>query len=112
MFKYCDDVTPLQASLLFVKLNYLDEYTRLLVSVGGEGLRLLLGDGAVPLDDGGHDTASGLNSQGEWCDVQKEKILDLLGLVSGKDGSLNGSTVCNSLIGVDGLVEGLKFGKV
>merc|ERR1712198_641761 len=33
-------------------------YSRLVVRVGGEGLRLLGGDGGVPLDQGGHHAAS------------------------------------------------------
>jgi len=40
----------------------LDEYTGLVVGVGGESLRLLRGDGGVTLDEGGHHTTSSLNT--------------------------------------------------
>lgn len=84
---------------------YLNEHTRLVIRVGGEGLGLLGGDGGVSLYKGGHHASSSLNSQTEGSDVQQQQILNCLGLVSGENGSLDGSTVGDSLIRVDGLVE-------
>jgi hypothetical protein len=77
-------------------LEDLDEDTRLVVGEGGEGLGLLGGDGGVALDEGGHDTTSGLNTEGERRDVEKEDL-------TRQDSGLDGSTVGNGLIGVDGL---------
>jgi hypothetical protein len=46
------------------------------------------------------------NTERKRGDIEKEKIGSLVGSLAGEDGSLNGSTVSNSLIGVDALVEG------
>jgi len=83
----------------------LDEDTGLVVGVGGEGLGLLGGDGGVSLDQGGHDATSGLDTERERGDIEEKEILDFLGFVAAKDGGLDGGTVGNGLIGVDGLVE-------
>ena len=83
----------------------LDGDSGLLVSVGSEGLGLLGGDGGVPWDKGGHDTTGSLDSLGEGGNINKEHILDGLGLVTGENGGLDGGTVGNGLIGVDGSVE-------
>lgn len=83
----------------------LDEHTGLVVGVGGEGLGLLGGDGGVALDQRGHDTTSGLDTERQRGDVQQQDLVGGLGGgVARQDGSLDGSTVGNSLIGVDGLV--------
>jgi len=73
---------------------------------GGEGLLLDGGDGSVTGNNDGHDTTLHLNSEGEGNDIQEQKILGLgvTGLV-GQDGGLDGGTVGDSLIGVDGLVQ-------
>ena len=84
---------------------YLNGHSGLVVGIGGEGLGLLGGDGGVPLDQRGHDTSSSLNTQWEWGNVEKEQVWDFLGSVSGQDGSLNGGTVGDSLIRVDGLAK-------
>jgi hypothetical protein len=86
-------------------LEDLDQDTRLVVGEGREGLGLLGGDGGVALDEGGHDTTSGLDTERQRCDVEKKDLVGGLGRsVTGKNGGLDGSTVGNSLIGVDGLV--------
>jgi hypothetical protein len=83
----------------------LDEDTWLVVGVGGKGLGLFGWDSGVSLDQSGHDATSGFNSEGEWCDIEEEEILDGLVFVSGEDSGLDGSTVGNSLIRVDGFVQ-------
>jgi len=86
-------------------LEDLDENTRLVVSECGESLGLLGGDGGVALDESSHDTASGLNTDRERSDVEQQDLVGGLGRgVTREDGSLDSSTVGNSLIGVDGLV--------
>jgi hypothetical protein len=101
-FEFSEEVVVLGASTL--SLEDLDEDTRLVVGVGGEGLGLLGGDGGVTGDELGHDSSSGFDTGRERSDIEEKEILGLLGGVTGKDGSLNGGTVSDSLIGVDRLV--------
>ena len=90
----------------------LDEHTGLAVGVGGEDLRLLGVDGGVSLDKGSHDTTGSLDTEGERSDVEQEKVLDFLRGVPGEDRSLDGSTVSDSLIRIDALVELLSIKEV
>ena len=83
----------------------LDEDTGLVVSIGGEGLGLLGGNSCVPLNKGSHDTTGSLNTERQWGDVKEKKVLDSLALVTGKDSGLNGSTIGDSLVRVDALVQ-------
>jgi len=82
----------------------LDQHTRLVVSVGGEGLGFLGRNGGVALDELGHDTTSGLKTHGQRSNIQKQQVLDGRVAATGEDGSLDGGTVGDSLIGVDGTV--------
>mmetsp|Transcript_12007 Transcript_12007/g.34694 ORF Transcript_12007/g.34694 Transcript_12007/m.34694 type:complete len:726 (-) Transcript_12007:29-2206(-) len=92
---------PGHGALTLVDLN---EHTRLVVRVGGEGLGLLGGDRGVALDEGGHDAASGLQAEGERGHVEEEQVLELLRLVLAReDGRLDGGAVGDGLVGVDGL---------
>jgi len=77
----------------------------LVISVGGEGLGLLGGDSSVTFDEFSHDTTSGLNTSGERNNIEEEQVLNSLGLVTIENGSLDGSTVSDGLIGVDSLVK-------
>lgn len=61
---------------------YLDEHTRLVIGVGGEGLSLLGGNGGVALDENSHDTSSGLNTQRQRCHIQEQQVLHVLRLVT------------------------------
>ena len=92
---------------LTLALENLDQHTRLVVSVRGESLSLLGGDGGVSGDEDSHDTASGLNTLRKGRNIDKEEILDGFGAFAGEDCSLHGSTVGDSFVGVDGAVEGL-----
>jgi hypothetical protein len=58
----------------------------------------------VPLDESGHGTASGLDTQEQRCDIKEEQILRFLCSVARKNGSLDGSTVGDGLVRVDALV--------
>jgi hypothetical protein len=85
-------------------LEDLDEDTGLVVGEGREGLGLLGGDGGVTLDERGHDTTSGLNTEGERRDVEKKDLVGGLGRgVTRQDSGLDGGAVGNGLVGVDGL---------
>ena len=88
-----------------LSLEHLDEHARLVVGIGGEHLLLLRRDGRVPLDQGGHHATGGLESERQRGDVQKQQVLDLLVGLSREDGGLDGSSVGNGLVWVDGLVE-------
>merc|ERR1719218_260362 len=79
----------------------LDQHTGLVVGVGGEGLRLLGWHSSVTRDKSSHDTASGLETEGQRGDVEEEEV----GLASGATGehtSLDSSTIGDSLVRVDG----------
>jgi hypothetical protein len=82
----------------------LDQDSGLVVSVGGEGLLLLGGDGGISADQDSHDTSSGFNTLGQGGDIQQEEVLDLFVTLAGQDGSLDGGTEGDGLIGVDGSV--------
>jgi hypothetical protein len=49
-----------------------DEDTRLVIGVGEEDLQLFGGEGGIAFDEGGHDTASSLDTEGKRGDVEKE----------------------------------------
>lgn len=89
-------------TLALVDLN---KHTGLVVGEGGEDLGLLGGDSGVALDERGHDTTSGLDTDGERGDVQEKDLVGGLGRsVTRQDSSLDSGTVGDSLVGVDRLV--------
>ena len=76
----------------------------LVVDNGGEGTLLDGGDGLTTVDNGGEDVALHGDTEGERNDIEQEEVLGLGGGgLAGKDTGLDGSTVGNSLIGVDAL---------
>ena len=92
---------------LTLTIEDLDHNTGLVVSVGGEGLGLLGGDGRVSVNEVGHDTAGGLNTHGKRGDIEEEELLSLGVTTTGEDGSLDSGTVGDGVIGVDRLVKSL-----
>jgi hypothetical protein len=88
-----------------LSLEDLDVHTGLVISVGGEHLGLLGRDGSVTLDQRSHDTSGGLNTQSQRGNIQQQQTIGLLRLLASQDGGLDGSTVGNGLIGVDGPVQ-------
>ncbi|KAF9802660.1 hypothetical protein SFRURICE_011671 [Spodoptera frugiperda] len=93
-------------------LEYLDEYSGLVVGVGCESLSLLGGNSSVALDESGHDTTSGLDTERQRRHVEQQQILDLLRLVTVQNGGLYSGTVCYSLVGVNGFVKLLSIEEV
>jgi len=87
-----------------LSLEDLDQDTWLVVGVGGEDLGLLGWYSGVSLDQWGHDTTSGLDTHGQWGNVQEQEVLGGLGGVTSEDSGLNGSTVGDGLVWVDGPV--------
>jgi NAD-specific glutamate dehydrogenase len=57
------------------------------------------------LNKSGYDTSGSLDTKGKRGNFKEEKVLSLLRCVTGKNGSLNGSTIRNSFIRVDNLVR-------
>ena len=96
-------------TLTFVDL---DEDTWLVVSVGGECLLFFGGDASVAGNKLGHDTTGSLDTLRERGDVEEEEVLDLLGTLTRENGSLNGSTVGDGFIGVDGSVKLLSIEEI
>jgi len=97
---------------LSLTLKDLDVDTWLVILISGESLRLLGWDGSVSLDDVSHDTTGGLDTHGKWGDIKEQKLSGLLVTLTSKDGSLDGGTVSDSLIWVNGFVEGLSVEEV
>ena len=90
---------------LTLTLEDLDQDTRLVVREGGEDLGLLGGDGGVAGNELGHHTTSSLDTNGKGSNIEEQNLVGRLGRsVARENGSLDGSTVGNSLIRVDGLV--------
>merc|ERR1719517_412940 len=93
-------------------LVHLDRHSGLVVTVGGEGLGLLGGDGGVPLDQGSHHTSSSLNAERQRGHIEEQQVGHSFAGVASEDGSLNSSTIGNSLIRVDRLVQLLAIEEV
>jgi DNA primase large subunit len=102
-------VVASHTTLTFINLN---EDSRLVISECGENLVLLGGDGSVARNENSHDTTSSLETKGERSNIEQEDIVKLLVLDTSEDGSLDGSTISNSLIRVDRLVELLTIEEV
>ena len=79
--------------------------SRLVVGKRREELRILDWECSVTVDEWSDDTTSGLNTEGRWSDVQEEDLVGALGRgVSRENGGLDGGTVGNGPIWLDGLV--------
>jgi hypothetical protein len=84
-------------------LEDLDENHGLVISSGREDLALLGGDSGTTLDEVGHDTASGLDTEGERVDIHEDNAVS--GRVTSENTTLDGGTESDSLIGVDILAD-------
>ena len=82
-------------------LKDLDQDGGLVIGGGGEDLALAGGDGGTTGDELGHYTTGGLDTESERVDVDEEDVTQ--GVVATEDTTLDGSTIGNSLIGVDTL---------
>ena len=78
----------------------------LVVNDGGEGALLDGGDGLATGDNRGEDVTLHSDTKGKGNDIEQEQVLGLGGGgLAGEDTGLDGSTVGNSLIGVDALYQ-------
>jgi len=64
----------------------LDGETELVVSVGGEDVELLGGEGGVSFDERSHDATSGLNAGGKRSNVEQKQLLILLRVATRENG--------------------------
>jgi len=90
----------------------LNQDTGLVIGISGESLLLLGGDSGVSGDKSSHDTTGSFDTVGKGSDIQKEQVLDLFVTLTGQDSSLDGSTISDGFIGVDGSVGFLSVEEV
>merc|ERR1712093_117569 len=92
-------------SSLTLAFKYLNEHTRLVVGKCRENFGLLGWDGGVSWDKLGHLSTGGLDTKGKWRNIEEENFVGALGgCITRENGSLDGSSVGDGLIRVDGLV--------
>merc|ERR1719197_436639 len=84
-------------------LEDLNRDRRLVVRVGGEGLRLLGRYGRVARDEDGHDLAGRLEAEREGRHVEEEEVLRLGRAGAREDRRLDDRAVRDGLVGVDRL---------
>jgi hypothetical protein len=77
----------------------------LVVLDGGEDTRLVGGDGGVAGENDTEDVTLHGDTEREGSDVEKEEVGGLVRGLVGEDGTLDGGTVSDGLVGVDRLVE-------
>jgi len=77
----------------------------LVVLDGSEDTRFIRGNGSVTRHNNTEDVTLHCNTQGQRSNIEKEEILGLFGSLTCEDGSLDGSTIGNGFIGINGLVE-------
>ncbi len=82
-------------------LKHVDFDAWLVVRCGGERFTFARGDGGIPLDQPGGDSAQGFDSQRQRRDVQQEDIFH----VSGKNSGLNRGTERHHFVRVDAAVR-------
>mmetsp|Transcript_45726 Transcript_45726/g.111455 ORF Transcript_45726/g.111455 Transcript_45726/m.111455 type:complete len:378 (+) Transcript_45726:417-1550(+) len=81
----------------------LDQNDILVVLVSRECLGFLGGDGSTAVDELGHDTTDSFDTLGKRSNIQQKNLACCVTTFSGKDTSLDGSSVGDSLVGVDTL---------
>ena len=77
----------------------------LVVLDSGEHSGLVGGDGGVSGENDTEDVTLHGDTEGERGDIEEEEVGGLVRGLTGKDGGLDGGTVGNSLVRVDGLVQ-------
>ena len=93
------------AALRTLALVHREGDSRLVVLDSREDTGLVGGDGSVTGYDDAEDVALHGDTEGKGSNIEEEKVGGLVGGLASEDGSLDSSTVGNSFIGVDGLVE-------
>lgn len=83
-------------------LIHCDGYSFLIISVGGEDLRLLGGNIRSLRNDFAHDSSDCFDTQGKRSSINNDDVTSTL--LSADDSTLNGSTVADGLVGIDSYV--------
>jgi hypothetical protein len=86
-------------SLSFVNIDF---DAGLVIGFRGKHFHLLARDGGVTADNLGHDASDGLQAEGKRSNIEEEEILNGITAISVQDSGLDGSSVSDGLIGVDG----------
>nr|QES95443.1 heat shock 70 kDa protein [Philasterides dicentrarchi] len=74
------------------------------IALGGEDFGFFDGDGGVSGDKGGHDSSFSFDSQTQGGNIDQQDVVDGFVVGAGQDGSLDGGSVSDGFIGVDGFV--------
>lgn len=82
----------LPCTLAFVDL---DQHTGLVVGICGEDLRLFARNGGVTLDEGGHHTTGGLDTEGERSNIEEKDVA--LKRKEGTNGNIIETSECRSI---------------
>mmetsp|Transcript_30534 Transcript_30534/g.65782 ORF Transcript_30534/g.65782 Transcript_30534/m.65782 type:complete len:637 (+) Transcript_30534:186-2096(+) len=82
-------------------LEDLDGHCSLVVSIGGEDLSLLAGDGRISVDQLRHDTASRFQAQRQGRHIHQNDVLQVRGSLTREQGCLHSSTIGDSLVRID-----------
>ena len=80
-------------------LKDLNQDHGLIICGGGEDLALLGGNVGTALDESGHDTAGGLNTESQRVDIHENELVG--SRITSENTTLNSSAESDSLIGVD-----------
>jgi hypothetical protein len=96
---------PVVPTLRTLALVYGERNSCLVILDGGECPTFVGRDGSVARDNDAEDIALHGNTEREWGNVEKKQVGSLVRGLAGEDGSLNGSTVGDGLVGVDRLVQ-------
>ena len=81
-----------------------DGNSRLLILVSSESLGLLGRDNCATGNNLSHNTAYGLDTERQGCNVDEKQVFSLFGSLTTEDATLNGSTVSDGLIRIDAAV--------
>mmetsp|Transcript_12580 Transcript_12580/g.20971 ORF Transcript_12580/g.20971 Transcript_12580/m.20971 type:complete len:119 (-) Transcript_12580:1259-1615(-) len=86
-------------------LVHLNRNRGLVILMSRKDLRLFSRNSRLALDDGGHDTADCLNTEGKRRDVQHDDCSNRVVCHSAQDTTLDSGTIGNRLVWVDTLGE-------
>merc|ERR1719216_191613 len=90
---------------LTLAFKYLNQDTRLIISIRGKCLICLAWDCLISLDQFSHDSACSLNTKRQWSHIQQQQVTSITHLVSTQDCCLNRGTIRHSLIRIDALAR-------
>ena len=78
-----------------------DRNYSLLVLICGKNLRFFSWDNSSSWDNFSHDSTNGLDTKGQWGNINQKYLVKLFRVLSTENTTLNSGTISNSLIWVD-----------